>query len=553
MDYGFRTKRRPSSEGSESGGVIAHPFFRRGDRLALAKVHSMVSGDVGGATAASWQGKVKAKATRQKRKANPKAGGKVATKSSKKRARTSLVAGAPQPSCVACGRETGPKSTCNACGGEYHPRCLDPPMKKVADGAWMCSLCSPSERLHATRADAIRPPVLSLAARNLQTHSATLVSSVLARLPIDSRVDQPLTSCPSMALAVELSGKMQATAERRVSYVTDALLAWAFGSTTTECPAEPSSAKKHGRGSFRVQGPTGDNPCTTSCRVCEGDGTHATCAECRSSFHLDCIKPPLARVPGEGWMCNFCLLDGCSTSGGGASDSDAIMDGSLSNGSASDCDTEVLNKDKGVGRREQVKLQRNRRSSGEGCMGCSDQGENVAACTSCSAPYHHSCMDPACKDRPSDDWQCEGCLMAEPAGPGRLSSFTPSTKRTAGRSSVISASTCSVCDVCKEQEVVGYCTSCNAGFHPRCMDPPRRTRPIKGYTCVSCRLKGRRSKNKPPSCAGCLAIDRRKTAPCVSCDSRFHPACMLPAYRSSKTLPVMGYTCPACRPTCCDL
>ena len=42
------------------------------------------------------------------------------------------------------------------------------------------------------------------------------------------------------------------------------------------------------------------------CSMCKTEGDLITCDTCASSFHTDCIEPPLSRLPRGRWICKDC-------------------------------------------------------------------------------------------------------------------------------------------------------------------------------------------------------------------------------------------------------
>ena len=45
------------------------------------------------------------------------------------------------------------------------------------------------------------------------------------------------------------------------------------------------------------------------CDVCDQGGKLLCCDTCNLSFHLECLRPPLAALPEGDWSCGQCLLE----------------------------------------------------------------------------------------------------------------------------------------------------------------------------------------------------------------------------------------------------
>ena len=52
------------------------------------------------------------------------------------------------------------------------------------------------------------------------------------------------------------------------------------------------------------------------CEVCGSGGDLLCCDTCTSSYHLECLSPPLAEVPSGSWVCPLCTQEGAAGGGG---------------------------------------------------------------------------------------------------------------------------------------------------------------------------------------------------------------------------------------------
>lgn len=281
------------------------------------------------------------------------------------------------PGCVACGGETRPRASCSACGGEYHPRCLDPPLAVLPDKRWVCAFC-PSLR---PRPSGARPAACSSTSSSSSTAaekcststtryaaSATLVSSMLARLSVAANKGETLSRptldndrLPARRLRNAAAGDGDGDEDEDEGGVRDMVgkvLAWAF---KIEC-----------------EGPL------PVCLVCEEFGARVTCCECGFAFHLDCLEPPLASVPGNGWACCMCTeAPPCWSKR-----REAIL--------------KIAEVEFSEARVEESK-------KGPACSMCVSLAGIVQYCNACKAPFHPRCMDPPRTLKYADGYTCVDC------------------------------------------------------------------------------------------------------------------------------------------------
>lgn len=191
---------------------------------------------------------------------------------------------------------------------------------------------------------------------------------------------------------------------------------------------------------------------SSTCLVCEEGGILVKCAECEFAFHLDCVDPPLERLPGDGWECGMCVeSSSCSPTPRKSS----------SKRPASETSARAIYVT----------------NNGPSCSKCDRRTGIVQCCKSCEAPFHLPCMDPPSRRRHIDGYTCVDCWS-------KISDPARGTRKPAQqlRKSKVQCSSCSV-----EVGQVVLCVGCDSAFHAGCMDPPRKAIPKHAYACRACR------------------------------------------------------------------
>lgn len=135
---------------------------------------------------------------------------------------------------------------CDDCDCGHHMYCLKPPLTAIPEGDWYCIDCKPRQPLKGTR-------------------SAPKVSSETEEEEEDSD---------------GLEGSEDESEEADSDY---------------DDEDEEDEVKSS----------EGDNQ--NLCKACKKPGTLICCDNCPLSFHLDCVKPPLRRVPRGRWDCPHCM------------------------------------------------------------------------------------------------------------------------------------------------------------------------------------------------------------------------------------------------------
>lgn len=544
-EFGFKGTRK----GAAREEVFIHSRFRRGDFASLADVRPTSDKGNRKLFEDKWQ--------QHPPPALATAAGQTTTRNTgKKRARSSPThpllqltkaprvtrTWLPPPCCAACGGENGTRVSCRVCDEEYHPRCLDPPAAVLADTGWVCGACRPPAR----RSGEPCPSFSKRTNSPSRAKSTSLVSSMLARLSADS----PAGGARPGNEGCNAAGSKRNSEKSSANDVADQVLAWAFRST-----ASRKAARQGGGGDVPTSsGARTPNMGRTSCVVCDEGGTHAICVRCEHAFHLGCVQPPLARIPGDEWVCSSCMLPMASCD---RPPSESI---------------EVLSVKVSINEGRKGEQTQDRR--GAACVPCAGQSGNVGTSTSCAAVLHPDWDDPRLAQPQADDRPQIGVVTAKRAFPGVAltpdPSGWPAWKTARLRVSPVRAPPPCSAPVCKVKisGKIGKCKSCDAAVHLNCMDPPRRQIPNDKYpfTCVACRSpsgptashsKVGRARVRPladwrpehwvscssPSCK----VKQGAVGYCQFCKSTFHPLCMNPPRRSLQNK--SPYTCVACRST----
>lgn len=425
-----------------------------------------------------------------------------------KRSRLSIPDVAPHYSCVVCRGVSGRLATCGSCNGKYHPRCLDPPINKLPEKGWTCSVCNPPEGRFGATASAAHPTSSARQAASMaHPHSAKLISSVLARLSGDLTAERSVaSSCPPIATGAAAPTRRTAAREMRgVSDMTDTVLAWAFGSvhdrdhalespTTIDGPISPSPLKERREMARRRSGDawrkaphsSGATPsCGESrCYCGSTDSGRATvrCVSCTSVFHTSCTDPPYhaaKNVPPAGYMCLVCRPR-C-----------AVCDARFSPYSSP---------------------------------------STVITCAACDHVFHRGCFYPPVAG-PQQGWKCPDCasraadnrtdgglgadareeaametgscakrravgdcvILGHREAPRKAAGAAVPVGHTAGKAKQMA---CAVCGVAAGKKL-NVCGSCGDAYHSLCLDRPRTRRVGDSWRCDSCRTPTSAVENAP--------------------------------------------------------
>ncbi|KAG7344241.1 PHD-finger domain containing protein [Nitzschia inconspicua] len=178
-----------------------------------------------------------------------------------------------------------------------------------------------------------------------------------------------------------------------------------------------------------------NDPGNDKCMFCDNVGRLVICDGCERSCHLECLSPPLSKVPKGDFFCPEC---------------------------------------------KQTAVKEDNEQDNDECMICGEVGDLII-CDGCEKSCHMECLEPPLLEVPEDDFFCPACLKnakrnAKLAVDDKMESINQEDDN-------------DECMICGEGGDLIICDGCEKSCHGQCLDPPLKDAPEGDFFCPTCSSK----------------------------------------------------------------
>ncbi|RXM33283.1 PHD finger protein 21A, partial [Acipenser ruthenus] len=222
--------------------------------------------------------------------------------------------------CTVC-RRSGQLLMCDTCSRVYHLDCLDPPLKTIPKGMWICPKCQ--DQILKKEEAIPWPGTLAIvhsyiaykAAKEEEKQKLVKWSAELKqeREQLEQRVKQlsnSITKCMETKNTILARQKdMQSSLEkvkRLIRLIQGIDLAKSIDTNAEGISNGTDCVVVNNNKTSEPSPPPAGDIHEDFCTVCRRSGQLLMCDTCSRVYHLDCLDPPLKTIPKGMWICPKC-------------------------------------------------------------------------------------------------------------------------------------------------------------------------------------------------------------------------------------------------------